>query len=191
MTDHRSISSESVIWTVNAILRYSCLCSKLFCLFTFIYILSLSWENRYASKFRTDYISTQEKRGYYLLLSFITLTALTNYREVGAINFSVSNNILNIVFLITQVQTQTLNTYAHSPLWTHVYKPYPYEYIRNTVLTHLEIDKVTAGALLSTGTSPIIERTTSLNSGTNQEKYEHPYQVDDLNPGGQVPPQGT
>jgi hypothetical protein len=31
-------------------------------------------------------------------------------------------------FWITQVQTQMLNTQAHSPLWTHICKPYPYKH---------------------------------------------------------------
>ena len=26
--------------------------------------------------------------------------------------------------------TQTLTTHAHSPLWTHAYKPYPYKHLR-------------------------------------------------------------
>ena len=43
------------------------------------------------------HISKQEKRPYYLLLSFLILTALIIYREDGAMSFVVSNNILNIV----------------------------------------------------------------------------------------------
>ena len=53
--------------------------------------------------------------------------------------------------------------------------------------TQLEIDEITTGASLSTGTSPTTESTTPLNPGINSEKYEHSYRVEDLNPGGQVP----
>ena len=74
-----------------------------------------------------------------------------------------------------------LNAYVYSPLWTHVRKPYPYEHLRKTVPADLKIDEVTAGASLSTGTSPTTENTTPLNSGINPEKYEHQCQVDDLN----------
>jgi hypothetical protein len=35
-------------------------------------------------------------------------------------------------FLDSQSTTQTLNTHAHSPLWIHVRKPYPYEHLRRT-----------------------------------------------------------
>ena len=47
------------------------------------------------------------------------------------------------------------------------------------------------GASLSTGTSPTTEKIVPLNSGINPEKYEHPYQVKDLNPCRWGPPQGT
>jgi hypothetical protein len=56
---------------------------------------------------------------------------------------------------------------------------------------HLEIDEVPTGASLSTGTSPTIESTMSLNPRINPEKCEHPCKAEDLNPGGQVQPQGT
>jgi hypothetical protein len=37
------------------------------------------------------------------------------------------------VFLrITQYNTDAHNTHAHSPLWIHVRKPYPYEHLRRT-----------------------------------------------------------
>jgi hypothetical protein len=67
----------------------------------------------------------------------------------------------------------------------------PYKHIRNTVPAHLEIDEVTVRTSLSTGTSPTTETTTSLNPGINTEKYEHRYQIEDLNVGGQVPPRET
>jgi hypothetical protein len=64
----------------------------------------------------------------------------------------------------------------------------PYEHLRRTVPTDLEIYEVTTGASLSTGTSPTTESIAPLNPGINPGKYEHPCQVEDLNPGGQVPP---
>jgi len=47
------------------------------------------------------------------------------------------------------------------------------------------------GASLSTGTSPTTESIAPLNPGINPGKCEHPCQVEDLNPTGQIPPQGT
>jgi hypothetical protein len=74
-----------------------------------------------------------------------------------------------IIFLrIRQVHTQTLNTYAHSPLWIHVRKLYTCKHLRNTVPAHLEID---AGASLSTGTSPTTKNTTLLNPGIWKPKF--------------------
>jgi hypothetical protein len=55
----------------------------------------------------------------------------------------------------------------------------------------LEIHEATTGTSLSSGTSPTTKSIPPLNPGINPGKYEHPYQVEDLNPGGQVPPQGT
>jgi hypothetical protein len=45
--------------------------------------------------------------------------------------------------------------------------------------TNLEIHEVTIGVSLSTETSPATEFVASLNPS---EKYEHMYQVEDLNP---------
>jgi hypothetical protein len=67
----------------------------------------------------------------------------------------------------------------------------PYEHLQSTGSTDLEIHEVTTGASLSTGTLPTTESITPLNLEINPEKYEHPCQVEDLNPHGQVPPQGT
>jgi hypothetical protein len=55
----------------------------------------------------------------------------------------------------------------------------------------LEIHEVTTGASLSTGMSPTTESIAPLNPVINPGKGEHPCEVDDLNMGGQVPPQGT
>ena len=87
-------------------------------------------------------------------------------------------------FCELQVQTQTLNTHAHSPLWIHVRKPYPYKHLRKTVPTHLEIDKVTTGASLSTGTSPTTESTTPLNPKINQKNTSTHVKAKDLNLSG-------
>jgi len=59
------------------------------------------------------------------------------------------------------------------------------------VPAYLEIDEVTIDVSLSTEMSPTTESTTPLNPRINSEKYEHMYQVKDLNVGGQVPPQGN
>jgi hypothetical protein len=119
----------------------------------------------------------------------------------------------------TQLQTLTLTyTSTHYALWTHAHTLYLYENLteldqqisrltpmntrthtlspwaplKNWVgLANLEINEVTTGALLSTGTSPTTERIVPLNPGINPGKCEHPCQVGDLNPGGQVLPQGT
>jgi hypothetical protein len=79
---------------------------------------------------------------------------------------------------------QTLNTHAHSTLWTHVRKPYPYEHLQKTILAHLEINEVTTDASLLMGMSPITESITLLNLGINLEKCEHLCQIEDLNSGG-------
>jgi hypothetical protein len=42
-------------------------------------------------------LANKRKRPYYPLLSFLTLTRLTTYQEVGALIFGVSNNILNVI----------------------------------------------------------------------------------------------
>jgi hypothetical protein len=51
--------------------------------------------------------------------------------------------------------------------------------------------EVHTGVSLSADTSPITKRMASLNPKINSDKCEHPYQVEDLNPGGQVPSQET
>jgi hypothetical protein len=55
----------------------------------------------------------------------------------------------------------------------------------------LEIYEIITDVSLSTETSSTTETIAPLNPKTNSEKLEHPCQVEDLNPGGQVPPQGT
>jgi hypothetical protein len=85
----------------------------------------------------------------------------------------------------------TLTTHAHSPLWIHVRKPYPYKHLRRTEPADHEIHEVTSGASMSTGMSPTTKSITPFNPGINLGKCEHLYQVEDLNPSGQVPPQGT
>ena len=77
------------------------------------------------------------------------------------------------------------------PLWIHIRKLYLYEDLRRIEPTNFEIDEVTTDVLLSTGTSPTTESVAPLNPKINSEKYEHPCQVENLNPGGQVLPQET
>jgi hypothetical protein len=55
--------------------------------------------------------------------------------------------------------------------------------------TNLEIDKVTTGVSLPTDMSSTTESVAPLNHGINPKKYENLCQVEDLNLGGQVPPQ--
>lgn len=66
----------------------------------------------------------------------------------------------------------------------HAHKPYPNEYLYKTTLEDLEIDEATTGISLSTGTSPATESLTPLNPIINLEKHEHPWQVEDFEPGG-------
>jgi hypothetical protein len=74
-----------------------------------------------------------------------------------------------LVFLrITQYNVDTHNTHAHSSLWTHIRKTYPYENLRKTKLADLEIHEVTTDALMSTGTMPT-ESIAPLNPGINPE----------------------
>jgi hypothetical protein len=82
-------------------------------------------------------------------------------------------------------------TRKHTHPGTHVCKPYLYEHIRRTESANLEIHKVITGASLSTETSPTTESIAPLNPRINTEKCEHPCQVENLNLGGQVPPQET
>jgi hypothetical protein len=56
-------------------------------------------------------------------------------------------------------------------------------------LVDLKIHEVTTDASLSMRTSPTTESIAPLNPKINPEKYEHPCQVEDLNPDGQVPSQ--
>jgi hypothetical protein len=104
------------------------------------------------------------------------------FKRLGAL-------FLFIFLRITQVQMQTFNTHAHSPLKIHIRKPYLYKHLWKTVTAHLKIDEITTGTSLSTGTLPTTESTTVLNPNINLEKYEHTCQVKDLNLGGLVPPQ--
>ena len=69
----------------------------------------------------------------------------------------------NFFFRITQYNVDAHNTYAHSPLWTHVRKSYPYEHLRRTEPADLEIHEVTTYASLSTGTSPTTKSIAPLN----------------------------
>ena len=56
---------------------------------------------------------------------------------------------------------------------------------------NLENHEVTTNALLATETSSITESIAPSNPRINSGKYEYICQVDDLNPDGQVLPQGT
>ena len=96
-----------------------------------------------------------------------------------------------VFFRITQYNVDADNTHAHSHLWIHVRKSYPYEHLWSTEPADLEIHEVTTGALLSTEMSPTTETIALLKPRINPGKYKHPCQVEDLNLDGQVPPQET
>ena len=65
-------------------------------------------------------------------------------------NYDVSIHI----FFDYTVQLRQTHARTLTPLWTHVRKPYPYEYLRRLSRQIIEIDEVITGASLSTGTSP-------------------------------------
>ena len=56
--------------------------------------------------------------------------------------------------------------HAYSHPYEHIHKSYPYEHLRKLSRQILEIDKVTIGDSLSTGTSPTTKYTTPLNPRT-------------------------
>ena len=72
----------------------------------------------------------------------------------------------------------------HTHLYEHTYAnpTASYEHLRRTEPADLEIHEVTIGVSLLMGMSPTTESIAPINPG----KYEHPCQVEDLNPGGQV-----
>ena len=123
---------------------------------------------------------------FVLVSNLVCLASKLNFWNIY---YCEKNLIWNICFFrITQYNVETHNMHAHSPIWTHVHKPYPYEHLRRTEPANLEINEVTTGTSLSTGTSPTIEIIVPLNPIINLEKYEHTCQVKNLNPDGQVPP---
>jgi len=69
------------------------------------------------------------------------------------LDFLVQYNASYVLDFLVQYNADAYNTHAHSPLWTHVRKFYPYEYLRRTGPADLEISEVTIGTSLSTGTS--------------------------------------
>jgi hypothetical protein len=74
---------------------------------------------------------------------------------------------------------------AYRPEHAHTLTP------MNTRTQTLPLWAPPTGASLSTETSPTTESIAPLNPVINSEKCEHPCQVGDLNPGGQIPPQRT
>jgi hypothetical protein len=65
----------------------------------------------------------------------VALVASTEYITFGkkVINIETQNLTFRDFFLrFTQYNTDAHNTHAHSPLWIHVRKPYPYEHLRRT-----------------------------------------------------------
>jgi hypothetical protein len=71
---------------------------------------------------------------------------------------------------------------SHKHTYTHLYErthahPYPYEHLRRTEPADLEVDEVTTGASLLTGTSRTTKRIAPDNPGINPGKCKRPYQV--------------
>jgi hypothetical protein len=89
----------------------------------------------------------------------------------------------NVVAFYIFRQRLELKSHHMSFFRTHLRKPYPYEYLQKTEPIDLEIHEVTTGVSQSTGMSPTTESITPLNPWTNPGKYEHPCQVENLNPG--------
>jgi hypothetical protein len=78
--------------------------------------------------------------------------------------------------------------YTHSYKYTYANPTYLYKHLRRSKPIDLEIHEVTTGVSLSTGTSPTTKTIEPINPGINSGKYEHPYQVENLNPDRQVLP---
>jgi hypothetical protein len=106
----------------------------------------------------------------------------TCYTKLGRSFFL--RDLVNADAHIYERTLTSMNVRTHTlPLWAP---------LKNWVgPANLEIDEVTTGASLSMDKSSTTERITPLDPRINPEKWEHPCQVSDSNPGGQVPPQGT
>jgi hypothetical protein len=85
-------------------------------------------------------------------------------------------------FLIFFFRITQYNVDTHICIHTHPLNLYPYEHLRRTEPVNFEIHEVNIGVSLLTGTSAPL-KIAPLNSKINQEKYEHPYQVKNLDPG--------
>jgi hypothetical protein len=62
-----------------------------------------------------------------------------------SLDSKLSNNVNILFFRITRYSVDAQNTHAHSTLWTHRRKPYPYEHLRKTEPANLKIHEVTTG----------------------------------------------
>ena len=71
--------------------------------------------------------------------------------------------VISLFFCDYTVQLRHSQCMYTHPLWTHICKPYTYEYLQRLSRQILEIDEVTTCASLWTGTSPTTESTTPLN----------------------------
>ena len=76
---------------------------------------------------------------------------------------SILSPSFNLIFWYYTVQfIHSQRTHKFTPLWTHIHKLYPYEHLKTLSRQILEINEVTTGASLSTGTSPTTKCTTPL-----------------------------
>jgi len=101
---------------------------------------------------------------------------------VHKLNLTIRSNY--IFFLRNTVQTQTLTSACTLiPINTRM-QPYPYEHLQET-------ESADPRDWRSYHWRLTIDGKCQLNPGINSEKCEHQCRVEDSNPGGQVPPQGT
>lgn len=78
--------------------------------------------------------------------------------ECGILH-EVERNIVLFFLRITQCNAETHDTHAYSPLWIHIRKLYPNEYLRRTESAAIKIHEVTTITSLSIGISTTTERT--------------------------------
>jgi hypothetical protein len=95
--------------------------------------------------------------------------------------------LVSISYTFFESYTAPHNTHAYSSAINTRLLTVLHEHLRRTEPTDLEIHEVTTGVSLSMGTSLTTKSIALINSEINSGKYEQPWQVENLNPGGQVP----
>jgi hypothetical protein len=99
----------------------------------------------------------------------------------------------NMLFLELHSTTQTLTIHTHIHPCEHMYaNPTPMSTSKGLSRQISRFTKSSLAPRCRQGRRlPLKAYIAPLNPRINPEKYEHPCQVEDLNPGGQVPPQET